>query len=375
MNHLGKKRLGYTLVELLVVIVLFLVLGSAVFYLVIKGLKWFTTFSGTEKQEVSTEFNVDLLVFDLKHVGYGISENEISLNNASYLILSYCNGTNDTSNPACIAADNLNAKKGKLLLIKETSNVVRSQSQIPTVGFVLWNGSQVVYAEPSSANNSSYQCVWLKADDKSLASLNPLSCSGDSSLNGIFAIGFPLDPGACQNDTNPLCCKEQNCTGIAYFLDLPNTNNDSFPKRCMEGTYIFYRKIPGGNGSIYKIPLLNCVADWDVWFELDTNNDGIADTYRNTLPNDIVNNNTALKQSLLAVDVYFLVQASYSADYTYDFSKGNRQVNTTEAYIVADTLPDGTEVRLHFPTDNGDVWKHYRWKVFKVKVTDFPNLR
>jgi hypothetical protein len=366
MHFFRKKKIGYTLVELLVVITLFLIIGSAIFYLVIEGLRWFVTFSGTEKQEISTEFNVDLLVFDLKHAGYGISQNETTL------ILSYCNGTANASNPACNAAKNLGAEKGKLLLIKETTNVVRSQNQTPTVGFVLWNGSQVVYAGPNNANSSEYQCIWLKKEDKSLVSQS--TCDKALYNNGtkipFFAVGYPLDPKACGNGTNPLCCADQNCTGIAYFLDIPASG---LPQRCLTGTYIFYRKIPGGNNNIYKIPVLNCVADWDVWFEVDTDNDTITDAYYNVLPNDAIRSNIELKQKLVAVDIYFLVQASYSPNYKYDFSKGNRNVNATGAYIIADSFPDGTQVKLKFP--EGDEWRHYHWKVFKVRITDFPNLK
>jgi hypothetical protein len=75
----------------------------------------------------------------------------------------------------------------------------------------------------------------------------------------------------------------------------------------------------------------------------------------------------------VAVGVYFLVQVSYSPNYKYDFSKGNRNVNATGAYIIADSFPDGTQVKLKFP--EGDEWRHYHWKVFKVKITDFPNLK
>jgi len=366
---MGKLRKAFTIVELLIVIALFSILGTIISYVIIKSLKSASTSSTSFKTSTSVEINTSILDFDIRHVGYGISKNETSL------VLSYCNGTSDLSNPACSLASTYNAQYKKLLLLKETSNVVRSS--IPTTGFVLWNGTNIVYAEPSSAASSSYKCIWLD-DQKNLLSTSATACSAAPSTN--MAIGFPLDTTAsCQNPSYPLCCAVQSCTGIAYYLKDSSTK----PASCLSGTYVLYRKTPPPTyfSSIFYIPILNCVSDWDVWFGLDTNGDGNIDKWVNDIPNTSlgITTNTDIASELKAIRIYLFVQASYTPDKEFDYCKLTNAYcdsgGCPNGYVRVDVLKDDSGehyVCLKHPSNPN--WVHYRWKTVELIYTSFPNL-
>lgn len=352
------KRKGFTLIELLVVLGLIALIGTIMLYVLIKTLKTFSTQTGASKKTVETSINTDILVFDLKHIGYGISKDESSL------VLSYCNGTLDSDNPACNLASDKGAVDNKLLLIKETSNILRSS--VPTIGLVVMNGTELVYAYPSSAASGSYNCTWMD-NQKNL--LGEAAC--DSAPSTQIAMGYPLDPkAACQSDTDVQCCKKQKCIGISYFLTDKNV-----PQSC-KYTFVLRRDTPGGSGSIYQVPVINCVADWDVWF-------GLGDTQVEKWVNEIpyngsdwsITSNQDLATSLKIMKVYLLVQASTSADPNYDVcTKSGIKCDDPDCgtdKVLVDTL-NGTKVCLKHPLNN--LWRHYRWKVVEITISNFPNI-
>ncbi|MEO2153372.1 MAG: prepilin-type N-terminal cleavage/methylation domain-containing protein, partial [Aquificota bacterium] len=132
-----KSKKAYTLVEILVATFLFLIIGSIITWLLIKGLKVVGQVGGETTSSIRTSINLDVLHFDIIHAGYGISNNE-------KIVLSYCNGTLLSDNPACSVATELNAADNKLLLLRETSNVFDLYSPSDpkdSVGFAVWNGT------------------------------------------------------------------------------------------------------------------------------------------------------------------------------------------------------------------------------------------
>ena len=384
-----KKRKAFTLVELLITLALFLIIGSLLFYLIIRALRSFSAAAGTTKKSVEVSINVAPITFDLKHVGYGISTNETSL------VLSYCNGILSPINPACNETKYLKQKYGyypvdnKTLLLKETTNIMRSPYVVPSMAFVLWNGTNATgYPKRWRSLVESYPyCIWL-GDNKTL--VDESACN-ETTYTGIAA-GFPLDYNAsCSDLDNPICCQDQNCTGIAYYL-MPPTSASYEMESCLNGTYILYRDTSYRNnltyhlygGSIYHVPLINCVSDWDMWFGIDTNGDGKPDKWVNEIPyNDTSANATSnatiltnedLKKKLRVIKMYILVQSTFTPNPTYDYCL-HANCTADENYVVA-TLPDGELIYLKTPKErvgNTD-WTMYKWRVVEITVTTFPDI-
>jgi prepilin-type N-terminal cleavage/methylation domain-containing protein len=369
-----SKR-GFSLIELLVVLILLLIVGSLAFWTVIKILSAVSTSAGEAKQEVEIVFNTEWLIFDLKHAGYGISVNETTP------VLSYCNGTANSSIEACNVASALDVDDNKLLLIKETSNIVRSDSgENPSIGFILCkSGTEILNNAPGLDDQ---KCVAQDGIRRLIGDNVDCSCSAVSSAD--FATLFPYwTDGACKGYTG--CCQNQYCTGIAWFLDEPTADSGA-PEACLNvGTKILYRAYTEDDGSFNKTQVIPCIADWDVWFGLDSDNDTVIDRWVNYLPtsdmsSDPAGVNAALARELKIAKVYFLVQSSYQAEPDYDYCTLHGDICDSSTCgagkILVDTLKDsdGTEHSVCLKHPDGETWKHYRWKVVQINVSPFVNI-
>ena len=348
---------AFTLVELLVVLVIFLVVGTILFYLLIKALRWTSTTAGGVKQQLSVDVNTDLLVFDLKHAGYGISRNE------SKPVIEYPFIKGDFS------AEN------KTLAIRETTNVLDTQYSSDDkdygCGFLISQGGSIIYNNTcgNPYNDNAVKCVWLTLDKyyEDYGNCSNAPSSGDY-------IGFPVDTDSvCKG--GDYCCQEQYCTTIFWYLKEPDWSSESAPKKCKPlETKVLYRTVTNSTGDLQAgKPIVNCVSDWDIWFGFDTDNDTKVDTWSNSTSGKT---NEDLKNRLKVAKIYMLVQSSYTADPHFDFCNmtGIDCDNTTtcgNGYIKVDRL--GTDyVCLKHPSDPS--WKHYHWKIIEITVSGFPNI-
>ncbi len=383
-----KNNRGFTLLELLIVLLIFLIVGGVIFYIVVRTLNVFSTTGSSLKKTVEVLINTDVLTFDIKHAGYGISSNE------TQLVISYCNGNYSPLNPACKAASIVNGSyypngpiDNKLLLLRETVNIVRSQNAYPSAGFILANGTPIL-SEPPNATDAP-ECVWLGSNKQLLSSSS--GCS--SGPTGILSTGFPISvPDACQNPSNVLCCSNQKCSSIMYYLQ-NDTESSTKAKYCINGTFSFIREVPDNTGNLnntvlHHLRTLQCVTDWNTWFGLDGNNDTVVDRWVNEIPytdptatpsmNLTVINNDDLRTKLIMMKIYLLVQASTGADPKYNFCLyANCTANNTE--IVVDTLVAGssvTPVTLKTPKarTGNDNWIHYHWKIIQINTYYFPDI-
>ena len=375
--YLSKR--AFSLIEFLIFIVLLLTVGALVFWTVVKVLSAVSTSAGEAKKEVEIVFNTDWLIFDLKHAGYGISVNETTP------VLSYCNGTADSSIEACNVASSLGVDDNKLLLIKETSNIVRSDSgENPSIGFILCKSGSEVLNNAPGLDTTIQRCVAQDGIKQLITDTSDCSCSSPPVNTADFATLFPYwSDGACKGYTG--CCQNQYCTGIAWFLDEPATSS-GVPQACLiVGTKILYRAYTENDGSFNKTQVIPCVADWDVWFGLDSDNDTVIDRWVNYLPTSDMSSdpngvNAALARELKIAKVYFLVQSSYQAEPDYDYCALHGDICDSSTCgvgkILADTLKDadGTEHYVCLKHPDGDTWKHYRWKMVEINVSPFVNI-
>ena len=262
----------------------------------------FVVESSSSEAQMETVVNTNILRLDIAHAGYGIRR--------------------DTSNDRPITWDN----SSKTLTIRSTINNLEEE----TLGWILChNGNRV-----QDNNDSSLNTYVFLDQDKLYESHGSSSCPS----SGIH-IGYPYDSGSAAATAG---CSDQPCYGTTYELSSTQNLDD-----CADGTGNLQRSasVPVSGGTNWD-PVISCVADWQVAFELDTTDDGMLDTFSTDVSPLSVND---LYEQVEQVHVYALVQeGSYDRD--FEFS-GNRTV-------------DGITL------DNSGVtnFSHYRWKTMKLSV-------
>jgi prepilin-type N-terminal cleavage/methylation domain-containing protein len=148
-------------------------------------------------------------------------------------------------------------------------------------------------------------------------------------------------------------------------------SNSNVPSRCAPNTGVLVKAtINHGDGKRNAMPLLDCVADFQVDYWLDTDGDGDIDW----APSDDISSLTAkqIRDQLREVRVYIVAQDG-QRDMNYDFSKNN-----TRQYLSAQEFLDTYSHTVNFvnlKTQIGDPeYKYYHWKLYTV-IANPTNLR
>jgi len=137
-----------------------------------------------------------------------------------------------------------------------------------------------------------------------------------------------------------------------YYIRRPTTG---MPSTCAPGTGILYKAtLNHGDGKLNEMPLIDCVADMQVIFRLDTDNNGSIDTQT-----DNISTLTAqqIREQVKEVRVYLLTHEG-QYDRTYVSSLPNPL-----------TIGEfGLGSSFNFDSRIGSTWKGYRWKVHTMVV-------
>ena len=161
---------------------------------------------------------------------------------------------------------------------------------------------------------------------------------------------------------------------VDYFVRRPSDDPSVEPgmsSRCAPGTGILYKANvihnvghvnPNRNaGGVDQYPLLECVADMQVVYSLDTNGDGAVDMHEDE---DILSNLSAedIRNELKEVRVYILThEGGYDKSYNYPSS----------TVWVGYQGKDGWRGRAYDLSNLdkiGTNWRNYRWKVYTLVV-------
>ena len=298
---------GFTLLELLVTMGILLIVLTAAYQSYIHLLRGFVAESSSAQAQMETVVNTNLLRLDIAHAGYGLAHD---LNNRP------------------VAWDNGN----KTLDIRSTINNLDEE----TLGWVMCNNGTMIQDNSDPSLNT---YVFLDRNER-YENHGISDCSALSS-SGTF-LGYPYNASSSPPTGSDNGCTNQTCYKATYKLSDTQSLDD-----CAEGTSNLQRTInPTPFSGANWQPVINCVADWQVAFERDTNGDGTIDTATTSNVSFSPANASQVKQ----VHVYALAQeGSYERDYTFSGS----------------TSMDG--VSLSLPgTSEAD---HYRWKIIKMSIT------
>lgn len=142
---------------------------------------------------------------------------------------------------------------------------------------------------------------------------------------------------------------------VDYYIKRPTTAG-SITARCAPGTGILYRaNLNHTGGGTIPDPLLECVADMQVVYSLDTNGDGGVDQWADDLATLSA---ATIRAQLKEIRVFILAQdGQKDSSYTYPSSTVQVGDRGGRAYDLTQLDGIGTE------------WRRYRWKVYMLVVS------
>jgi hypothetical protein len=147
-----------------------------------------------------------------------------------------------------------------------------------------------------------------------------------------------------------------------YYVRVPSsTDANMLPRRCAPATGILYKALVSqadGTVTSTEAPLLDCVADMQVVYTLDSLNNGV------TTDTDSLVGLTArqIREQLRLIQVFVLThEGGKDALYTYP----------NQTIAVGPTVDGLTSVlgrSFNLETKIGAGWQQYRWKIYRVIV-------
>lgn len=140
-----------------------------------------------------------------------------------------------------------------------------------------------------------------------------------------------------------------------YYVRMRTGDNPN----CAPGTGTLIKAtINHSGGDITEHPLIACVANMQITFGSDANNDGLVDA--NPINDISALSAMEIKQQVKEVRIYLLVHEG-SRDNGYNLTDDKKEV------YVGDTGL-GRKVDLKADVVGDDTWRNYRWKTYKMFV-------
>ena len=324
---MNKK--GLSLIELLVAIFIVGVILGAAYFTYIKLLKGFKSESENISTQIENLVGLDILRLDLEHVGYGIPNNETSS------LISW--NTSSKSLTLRSTLNNTNAFTRGYLLLKCSSGSLN----------IRYDGRE----DTSTSNKfvSILNATTRNFFDKGEIGTGLVSPKTASCSNNQIYIAYPVRKVVYDNTSNG--CSVGYCEQITYEL-----SNSDLISRCNPNTSNLIRRV--GTSTSGGEPILNCVADWTLTFDIDDNGNGIIEaSEQNKTDLHTLTSNADIRSKLKAINVYILVQEGrYDPDFTY-----NQAVNCSSS---SGKCVNVNGVLLGLPSG----FEHYRWKPLMIKV-------
>ena len=369
---MNNKREGFTLIELLVAVAIFVIVIGIPYKMFISELKVTLQENSKARTEMESVPSVEVLRKDIEMAGYGLPWDLGGLTYSETMTGNFplysenlkASLFNDAPNnpPRAIVGKKDNGENGfSYLVLKGTIFGLNKASVHWT--YIDKNNNLNIWPVNDISNYNNIQSgdrvVILSADGR-----RKLTANGS---NVYFQVAKNADP----SDNNPLSYGLPYLKQSVYLIYGVDTDNirapfnridyflydsSQMPIDCAEGTHILERVIMNqSNGDVEaRYPLLHCVADFQVGFGLDTNEDGVIDKWIQDLTSKTSED---IRKQLKQVRVYILLQSG-KKDNSYKYPN-----NTI--YVGDLALGIGRSFDLF---SNIKDYQHYRWKLIKLVV-------
>jgi len=369
----GNSR-GYTITELIVVTVIFL----TVMMITSSAFKTIAHSTARESKAAETQISgiigLDILRADLEQAGFGLPWSfqntpvgyqeayDATYNDAPSTPRGIVSGFNKTlfgsytgSKYICIKstviANNETAKKWTSVTFKNTSTIRRP-----------WGESQrdfsadekvIVLRNKPTGDPLNPVTRQLLVDRNTGAFFTTFSqystltqSHGDNENFQIYGIAPASYNGSLRMPFNR----------ADYYVGLPATAGD-LPASCAPNTGILYKAtINHGNGYRSPAPLLDCVADLQIVYGLDTGGSGNINDYATLAPDTALWQRAQIKE----IRVYVLAQEG-NRDVVFNYPSPSVDVGETLNGVF-------TGRRFDLASVIGADYKYYRWKVYTIVV-------
>jgi prepilin-type N-terminal cleavage/methylation domain-containing protein len=409
-----KKQEGFSLTELMITMAIFVVFLAAASGVFTGLLTQFKQQSKLAETSIEGMIGLETLREDVEQAGYGLPQNLIGVvdvdgdgnfwehltnyyeaastgsspNPASFNDGNAGSGTNGNPPRAILSGDNSGLNGSDYLVVKAL-NVARN--------FAAGKWQHLFSDGTKKSWIPRWENVCRDNNDDLYSTVRTIVISPgstDASAKSLVVSGgnyFSIDIGdtASGSPSSGFWPATSSSPNIMYGID-PNTDlrmpfnradyyisNSNVPSRCAPNTGVLVKAtINHGDGLRNAMPLLDCVADFQVDYWLDTDADGIIDWSTDTSkpPSDDISGLTAkqIRDQVREVRVYIVAQDG-QRDMNYDFSKNN-----TREYLSATEFLDTNSRTINFinlKTLIGDPeYKYYHWKVYTV-IANPTNLR
>ncbi|ACM21417.1 type IV pilus minor pilin PilW [Geotalea daltonii FRC-32] len=386
------NKKGYTLVELLVVMAIFI----TVIMISSSAFEKITQTAGQQSRSVETQIEgqvgLNLMRFDIEHAGYGLPWSfrspltypEVDVT-AGFLADGIdSNSFNDMVSlgpdkiPKAIASATSTTTGIDYLVVKSTMASINATSK--KWSFVNYS----VNESGGIATNESYIKQWSTLSDNFVNGENvvtlinitnqkagtidrQLANDGAAfyySYAGLFPATDaykPVTPSQIFTvygiDDKPLRMPYNRAD---FYVNRPS----NVPSSCNPGTGVLYKGVAvHTTGGFVQYPLLDCVGDMQVAFELDLLNDGNI-TYAKNLDGYTAK---TIRESLKRVRVYILAhEGGRDRNFIYPVN------DTSKALVVGDPAFTVSFGRIWSAADLaarfGPDWQNYRWKIYTLAI-------
>jgi len=301
---------------------------------------------------------LEILRIDLEHAGFGLPwsfQGAINYSEATGNPQSTYNDSPSNA-PRAIVSDNNPASftlnNSDYLVIKSTAVGTNETSQQWTY---IVNGQQPhVWGSNDLSNGDRVTVIWprsITGFDKQLV------MDGANFFTTHSSSAFPVEYSPTVSTARFVIYGVDPDTSLRmpfnradYYIQRPA----SIPQACAPNTGVLYKAtVNQGNGALNPDPLIDCVADMQVIYRLDTNNDRTIDSTVDT-----VSGLTAqqIREQLREVRVYIL---SHEGQRDSAFKYSSNTVTVGEF---------GLGRTFNLSSIIGAGWENYRWKVSVLVV-------
>jgi len=388
---------GFTLVELIVVMAMFVIVIAVAGDTFTRIMKYSSQQSRTAESNIEGVVGLEMMRKDLASAGFGLPwsfQNTISYkevkpgaaNSREYIAAAY-NGTPGSEDQTAVPSP-----------VSGGNNV----DVTPDNANLLIEGSDYLVLRATSLGTSTAAQRWsflnytgaTKPDPLAPESWTRENLQGGNwvavikiGLSGSFTKELVMNGSAFTTTYNSLSDYGPNESKVThyiygisdsvkprmpfnradYYVRVPSSSDaNMLPRRCAPHTGILYKALvkndldasTGGTVSSTEAPLLDCVADMQVVYTLDSLSNGV------TTDTDSLAGLTAreIREQLRLIQVYVLThEGGKDALYTYP----NETIGVGP---TVDGLTSGSGRTFNLKDTIKEGWQQYRWKIYRVIV-------
>jgi len=363
-----NRQSGFTLLELLIVMGIFMIVIVGVSEMFVSLLSEFKQQSKITMTNIEGMLGLEMMRRDIENAGYGlpwswdvpVNYNELQTPPDAFAAAHGSFNDAPSGPPRAVLNGNLTGWHGTDRLVVKAVNVAMSSASdrwthlfsSPVVTTTVWT--------PATENLSATDRVIVLSQDATNRKLVPHTLGGFSNTFLNVAL-FSAD----RSDPSIVYAVDPNTTlkmpfNRADFYVQPPASASDLPAHCAAGTGILYKAVidHGGNGFLPAQQLLECVADMQVAFLNDTLGDGTNIVVLEDISNSVAYPAQDIRNLIKEVRVYILAQEGQrDKNYTYPNQKpwvGETGIGREFDFLdAAHPIPD---------------WSHYRWKLYTLVV-------